>query len=173
MMNTDIQALNKRANTGADRTGWKTIPVHIITYTMAGLFTLAAATKILKYATYRSYFSTSKLVSPFWGPYVAITLIMAEILIAFLLLYPKTRKAGLIAALGMLPLYHYYIYYVLNKASFTPCSCLGAAPIGWEAHYILNAIVLLAGLLALKILFAKRRWPDIVKNRRDNNQKLL
>lgn len=130
-------------------TNYAAIVVRVITYPMAGLFTLAAATKVLKYATYSSYFTTSKLVSAFWGPYVAIVLIMAELLISFLLLWPKTRKAGLLAALGMLPFYHYYIHYVLHNAPFTPCSCLGAAPIGWEAHYTLNAIVLLAGLLSL------------------------
>jgi len=140
--------------------GWGEIALRLLTYPLSALFAMAAATKVMKYATYRSYLHTSGLMGEGAAFWVSVGLPSLELAVAALLAWPKTRKAGLVAVVGLLPLYHYYVYHALNKASFLPCGCLGALPIAWEQHYTLNITVLCAALAALVLQYTVQRWKQ-------------
>lgn len=137
---------------------WREIALRLLTYPLSALFAMAAATKVMKYATYRSYLHTSGLMDEGAAFWVSVGLPAAELAVAALVAWPRTRKAGLVAVVGLLPGYHYYIYYALNRATFLPCGCLGALPIAWEQHYVLNIIVLCSAVAALALQYTVQRW---------------
>lgn len=171
---------------------------NILAYPLSALFAMAASIKVVKYATYRSYLHESGLMSDGAALWVSFMLPAVELIVAGLLAWPRSRRIGLWAVIALLPFYHYYLYYVLHKAPFIPCGCLGVLPITWEQHYTLNILVLLISIVALirnysaqrhrqtldkggspaeaaqKINFLQKAgWPAIPKSRQKNkNQKL-
>ena len=137
---------------------WREIALRMLTYPLSALFAMAAATKVMEYATYRSYLHTSGLMGEGAAFWVSVGLPAAELAAAALLAWPMTRRVGLFATVALLPGYHYYVYHALNKAIFLPCGCLGALPIAWEQHYTLNITVLCAALAALVLQYTVQRW---------------
>jgi len=150
--------INKNAKTKRRSINWRRLVSTVLTYPLAILFAMAACTKVMKYATYHSYLYESGLTSEGVAFWLSFTLPALELIVAGLLAWPKTRRTGLFATIGLLPFYHYYIYYALNEALFTPCGCLGALPIAWGQHYTLNLTVLLMCIAALTFdYWAKQR----------------
>lgn len=127
------------------------LALRLLTYPLTILFAMAAGTKVMKYATYRSYLHSSGLMGEGTALWVSIGLPLLELAVAALLPWPKTRRVGLVLSITLLPFYQYYIHYTINKAAFLPCGCLGALPITWEQHYILNITVLAVALVALQL----------------------
>lgn len=141
---------------------WWAITAGILVYAMAALYAMAATTKVLKYGVYHSYLHESGLMGEAQADWMAVILPLIELTTACLLVYKKVRYVGIGLALALLPAYTYYVHYALRIAPFTPCGCLGAAPISWEGHYLLNALVLLAGMAVVALGYlSKRRKRNI------------
>src|SRR5690606_6042790 len=156
--------INNKAKPQRGAFNWARVASAMLTYPLSILFAMAAATKVMKYATYRSYLHESGLVGEGAAFWLSFTLPALELILAGLLAWPKTRRVGLFATLALLPFYHYYVYYALNQASFTPCGCLGALPISWAQHYTLNIVVLIMSVLALAVAYwTKQRKPTYNK----------
>ncbi len=152
--------INNKATRRYRAFNWAQVASWVLTYPLSALFAMAAATKVMKYATYRSYLHESGLVGEGVAFWLSFTLPASELIVAGLLAWPKTQRTGLLASITLLPFYHYYIHYALNEALFTPCGCLGALPISWEQHYTLNLVVLSIGMAALALdYWAKQREP--------------
>ncbi|ASZ14476.1 hypothetical protein KTO58_01425 [Chitinophaga pendula] len=83
--------------------------------------------------------------------WVAITVPVAELLLAALLIFKRTRAAGLYASLFTMTLFTGYVYMMLHYASDLPCSCGGIIELlTWEQHLVVNALLTL--LIAIAIL---------------------
>ncbi|RFZ90111.1 hypothetical protein D0C36_22990 [Mucilaginibacter conchicola] len=87
------------------------------------------------------------------------TLPATEVVVSFLLCFPRTRKAGLLLSLGLLILFTGYIGLVV--AGFydrVPCSCGGVLrSLGWTAHLFFNLVFLLLNLIAIYFTSRGRR----------------
>lgn len=76
--------------------------------------------------------------------------IAMEFAVVLLLFFPKTRKAGLIASLGLMILFTAYIVYLLKIVPELPCSC-GAimSQLTLKPHLFLNAVFIILGFVAI------------------------
>ncbi len=85
----------------------------------------------------------------------------AELFTAGLLLFARTRTAGLILSILMLSLFSVYILFViLNVFDRIPCSCGGIiSKLSWGQHLVFNLVFLALALLGLGIELKERR-PD-------------
>lgn len=86
-----------------------------------------------------------------WGAgTVAFLLPLAELSVALLLLYEKTRLAALYASFLMLSAFTAYLIYMVLFLPHLPCSCGGViSGLGWKPHIVFNLACL--GLTAAGI----------------------
>lgn len=89
------------------------------------------------------------------APLVAVMIPAGELVIAALLIFRRTRVAGLYASLFLMTLFTGYVYVMLHYAYDLPCSCGGIIELlTWEQHLVVNLIVTL--LTAIAILLQSR-----------------
>lgn len=75
---------------------------------------------------------------------------LAELLVGFLLFWPKTRVKGMVGVITLLLLFTAYIVAILFFSPYIPCSCGGViAQLSWEQHLIFN--ILCIGLAAFNL----------------------
>jgi hypothetical protein len=95
--------------------------------------------------------------APFIGKYSQVMMILIptiEILIAVLLVIPRTRRVGLVDAFGLMTLFTLYIAYALAAHLKLPCSCGGIIQqLSWKGHLLLNVcLTLIAGVAGFGFL---------------------
>lgn len=89
------------------------------------------------------------------APLVAAMVPAGELAIAALLIFKRTRVAGLYASLFLMTLFTGYVYVMLHYAYDLPCSCGGIIELlTWEQHLIVNLMLTL--LTAIAILLQSR-----------------
>lgn len=114
------------------------------------LFGYAAFSKLL----HLGKFTDVLWQTPFAGyaaPIVALAVPLTELGIVVLLLFPKTRLAGLYASLGLLLLFTAYLGYMLAFALRLPCQCGGIiSQLSWKAHLILNLAFAVLAMLGIR-----------------------
>jgi hypothetical protein len=89
------------------------------------------------------------------APLAAVMVPTAELILAALLIFKRTRVAGLYASLFLMTLFTGYVYVMLHYAYDLPCSCGGIIELlTWEQHLVVNLILTL--LTATAILLQTR-----------------
>jgi uncharacterized membrane protein len=87
----------------------------------------------------------------------------SELVLALLLLFPKTRKTGLYGSFLLMMAFTCYIIYLLKYVPDIPCSCGGILEnMTWTQHLIFNIIFTLLALIGLLMLHPR----PVVNNRR-------
>ncbi|WP_430613198.1 MauE/DoxX family redox-associated membrane protein [Flavobacterium sp. JP2137] len=125
------------------------ISKQVIIYFFIILFVYAALSKILDFENFQIQVAQSPLLSAYATLITYITII-SELIIAFLLCFPKTIKLGLYLFLGMMTAFSVYIYLILNFSPFVPCSCGGILEkMGWQEHLWFNIIITLIAVIIL------------------------
>jgi uncharacterized membrane protein YphA (DoxX/SURF4 family) len=85
---------------------------------------------------------------------VEVALPTGELLIALLLIFPRTKIAGLYASFFTMFIFTGYIYSMLKYSFYKPCSCGGIlAKMDWHTHLYFN--IAFTVLAAIGILL----WP--------------
>lgn len=113
------------------------------------LFIYASASKLMDFQHFKIQLGQSPLLSAF-AEQVAIIVPVVEILISILLLIPKYKPAGLLAAYGLMVMFTAYIFIILNYTSFVPCSCGGVLEkLGWQSHLFFNLIFVFLAVLGI------------------------
>lgn len=73
----------------------------------------------------------------------AILLPLAELFIALLLIFEKTRLFGLWASLLLLVLFTAYLAYMILAMPHLPCSCGGViSKMSWRQHLVFNGVLI-------------------------------
>jgi hypothetical protein len=102
------------------------------------LFTYTAVSKLTEPGMLRYMISQIGLpgrVSYFLSYFIPLT----ELVIAFLLIVPPTRKHGFFSAFLILLVFSIYVGGMLVFAPVLPCSCGGVISLmGWESHLVFN-----------------------------------
>ncbi|OXA73736.1 hypothetical protein B0A67_03430 [Flavobacterium aquidurense] len=135
----------------------KNIILDIICLLYVLLFVYAAVSKLLDFENFEVQLGKSPLLSAF-ASWISWLVPAIELAIVLLLIIPKFRSAGLLAAFSLMTMFTAYIFIVLHYSSFIPCSCGGILEkMSWNAHLVFNIIfVLLAGLaIVIKNTFNK------------------
>lgn len=85
-------------------------------------------------------------------PLIAIVLPFSEITTAFLLLFDRTRLAGLIFSMTLMSVFTIYTILILsNVFAEVPCACGGLIKqLTWEQHLVFNVFFLFAIVIAFK-----------------------
>lgn len=125
---------------------FKTRFVEIVSYFFILLFCYATISKIMDFENFSLQLSQSPLLGVFAG-IIVYAVLAVELLICVLLIFEKTRTAGLYFSFTIMVLFSAYIYIILHYSEFVPCSCGGILEkMDWNTHLIFNiGTVLLAG----------------------------
>ena len=144
----------------------KSIANLIIKATAAALILLwvyAAMSKVLNYE--QSRMQMMNQVFPAVINAILLWVIpITELFIAGLLLFSKSREAGLILSAMLLFLFSAYVLLVmLNVFDRIPCSCGGIiAKLSWGQHLVFNLIFL--GLALIGFMFFDKKGGDMGKD---------
>lgn len=116
------------------------IILEVICFLFVLLFLYAAFTKLLDYQKFTVQVGQSPLLTGFGGtiPWLVISI---EILVAGLLMFPRTRLVALFASFSLMTMFTAYIVAILNFSPYVPCSCGGVLEkLGWTEHLIFNGV---------------------------------
>lgn len=127
----------------------KNAVIDVICYLFTMLFVYAAVSKLLDFENFQVQLGQSPLLSAF-ARWVSWLVPIAELVTVVLIMVPKFRSAGLIAALSLMTMFTAYIFIILNYSSFVPCSCGGILEkMSWKTHLIFNLVFVIFALLAI------------------------
>ncbi|MDA6069541.1 hypothetical protein NJT12_07915 [Flavobacterium sp. AC] len=127
----------------------KTVSLKIIYLLCVTLFIYAATSKILDFENFQVHLGQSPLLS-IYASWISWLVIVIEVLVAALLVVPKSRTLGLYLALSLMTMFSAYIFILLHFGSFVPCSCGGILEkMSWNAHLIFNLVFVILAILAI------------------------
>ena len=128
----------------------------VISYIFIVLFLYASVSKILDFENFQVQIAQSPLLSSYAG-IVSYFVIIIELMIVAILLFPKTKYIGLYSSLGIMSAFTMYIYLILEYSEFVPCSCGGILEnMSWRTHLIFNAICVIILIIAIFLTEANR-----------------
>ncbi len=123
--------------------------IEIIAYLFVLLFVYAAVSKLLDFENFQVQLGQSPLVSSFAGA-ASFFVPFLELVLAMLLVFPKTRKLAFYISYFLMGLFTAYIYVMINYSPFIPCSCGGILEgLGWKQHLFFNLIFVFMAAIAV------------------------
>lgn len=125
------------------------IILEVICFLFVLLFLYAAFTKLLDYQKFTVQVGQSPLLTGF-GDTIPWLVISLEILVAGLLMFPRTRLVALFASFSLMTMFTAYIVAILNFSPYVPCSCGGVLEkLGWTEHLIFNGLFMVLGVIGI------------------------
>lgn len=124
------------------------------------LFIYTSISKLLEYDVFTRQLSQSPFITQYAG-IIAWSLPLSELVIATLLMIPKTRLSGLYMSFFLLCLFTSYLIAMLNFSPFIPCSCGGILnQLSWQAHIIFNiTFIVITTIGIIQIVNRESRKP--------------
>jgi len=112
--------------------------IEVLSALLVFLFIYTSISKLLDYHTFRQQLGQSPFIT-LYAPVIVWALPLGEIIIAGLLLYPRTRLTGFYLSFFILSLFTFYLVAMLRLSYFIPCSCGGVLQhLSWNAHIVFN-----------------------------------
>lgn len=125
------------------------IIVEVVCYAYFLLFVYAACSKLLESEKFQMQLLKSPITTDF-AMILAWLVPVTEIIIAVMLVVPRTVSIGLYAALALMTLFTAYIIAILNFSDSIPCSCGGVLEqLGWQEHQVFNLVFIIIAVLAI------------------------
>lgn len=113
------------------------------------LFVYAAVSKLLDFENFQVQLGQSPLISSFAG-FTSFFIPIFELLLAFFLIFPKSRRISLYLSTFLMSAFSAYIFVMLNFSPNVPCSCGGILEqLGWKEHLYFNLLFVFIGTIAL------------------------
>lgn len=113
------------------------------------LFLYTAMSKILDYNEFRIQLGQSPLLSSFSG-YAAWLVPTTELVVAVMLIFKRSRLAGLYASFALMTMFSAYIVSITRFGRFVPCSCGGVLKdMSWNAHLVFNLLFVTLGFIGI------------------------
>lgn len=129
------------------------------------LFAYTAFSKLIEFAKFRNVLNRAPLIANY-AMFFAALIPATELVIVLLLVMPRTKKAGLNAATGLLIAFTVYLVFMVLTAPHLPCSCGGVIQkLSWKQHIVFNLFFI--GLGITGIYFQQKTNKD---NQRTNVQ---
>ena len=123
---------------------------HGIVIAFLVLWTFTGIEKLMDYEGFRQ--SIMNQVFPeAWASMMPPLLISVELLLALLLLYPASRRLGLLLSLLLMTVFTTYIGLVwMGAFPRVPCSCAGfLEDMSWEGHLMFNGVFMVLGIFGV------------------------
>jgi hypothetical protein len=119
------------------------------------LFLYTACAKIMDHRRFLNGLHHVEVIGHF-ALYISWLVPLAEIVIAILLIIPRTLKGGLYSFISLMTLFTVYILSMLLWASKLPCHCGGAIEkLSWGQHVFFNLAFIALAIFALRLLKTK------------------
>ena len=142
--------LNKQGRIGLSAKT-KGTTVDIIVYLFILLFVYTAAGKFLTIETFEMVLVRYPIIGGYSGLF-AYAIPSLEIVISFILIYPPSRRLGLLLSLILMFAFLTYIIYMFASGSDLPCSCGGIiSKLSWGNHIWFNSIFIILAILGIKL----------------------
>jgi uncharacterized membrane protein YphA (DoxX/SURF4 family) len=127
----------------------KALLIDAISALLLILFLYTGISKLMDYDKFHAVLSSSPLLSPA-SSILAWLLPLAEIIIALLLFFPRTRSTGLRTSLFLLLALTGYLIFMIVYSPKLPCSCGGVLnKMGWKQHILFNLFFIALNLIAV------------------------
>lgn len=127
----------------------KTIIIDIIAGLFILLFLYTGLIKIMDTNTFIDALKRSPLLHEI-APVLGWVVPLFELLTVTALLFPQTRRRGLISSAIMMAIFTVYIGFMLYFRSDRPCTCGGIiSQMNWHQHFYFNSLFTLLALFAL------------------------
>lgn len=113
------------------------------------LFAYTAFSKILAFGQFRFVLSSAPLIGKY-AYEIALLIPTIELIIAVLLIVPRTSKVGLIGAASLLIVFTTYLLFIVFTVPNLPCSCGGAIQeLSWKQHIAFNIFFVVLGIAGI------------------------
>ncbi len=117
---------------------WKIITIMIVSSFLIALFVYTGLNKLLDLDNFRFQLGRSPYMVH-WVNFIAIPVPVIELLIAFGLIFTRTRLLALFASFGLMALFTGYVWIMLTYSPYLPCSCGGIIQkLTWKQHLTFN-----------------------------------
>jgi len=116
------------------------ITVEIISILLIALFVYAAFSKVSDYPKFLIQLGQSPLLTAYvnWMAWIVPSI---EILIAIMLIIPRTKLIALYGSFTLMVMFTAYIITILNFSDYIPCSCGGVLQhMSWKTHLVFNIV---------------------------------
>lgn len=121
----------------------------IITRLFMLLFLYSAADKLYDLEKFRVQLGQSPILTTI-AAFVAWFIPFIEIIIAVLVIIPKTAVLGLYASFNLMVMFTAYIFVIMNYSAYIPCSCNGILEgASWSQHLAFNIGCVLLALIGI------------------------
>ena len=129
----------------------RTILLELICLLYILLFVYAAVSKLLDFENFQVQLGQSPMLREF-VLFISYGIPFLEIVLASLLLFPKTKIIGLYGAFGLMTSFSIYLFILITYSDYIPCSCGGILEkMGWEAHLLFNILFVIMAVIAIRI----------------------
>jgi hypothetical protein len=119
------------------------------------LFLYTACAKLMDHRRFLNGLHHVEVIGHF-ALYISWLIPLAEIVIAVLLIVPRTLKWGLYSFISLMTLFTVYILSMLLRAGKLPCHCGGAIEkLSWGQHVWFNLAFIALAIFALRLLKTK------------------
>ncbi len=116
----------------------KTLLLDLVCALFILLFLYTALSKLYDFETLRVQLGRSPLLTDI-SELVAWAVPAIEIVLAGILMVPRTRDIGLYGSFTLMVMFTAYIFAILNFSDVIPCSCGGViSKLSWSGHLVLN-----------------------------------
>lgn len=141
----------------------KTI-VEIISILFIILWVSAAMSKLADLNNFKFQLGSSPFIQNISG-FTAYAIPIGEMIIALLLVFKRTKLAGLYASFFLMLLFTGYIYMMLHHSYFTPCSCGGILKMfgledDWNSHFIFNIVFTMLAATGIS-LYSETNYQNV------------
>jgi hypothetical protein len=125
------------------------IGIETISFLFILLFMYAALVKLMDYQKFAIQLGQSPMLTR-WANIIAWIIPALEIAVSILLMFARTQKIALYAALNLMVMFTAYIVIILNFSPQIPCSCGGVLErLGWTDHLVFNSFFIVLGIAAI------------------------
>jgi uncharacterized membrane protein YphA (DoxX/SURF4 family) len=123
--------------------------IEIISAALVLLLVYAASGKLMDYPLFVAQLHTHPYLKPFAG-FLAWSVPTVELIIAILLIIPRTRLTGLYSAAALLFTFTAYLVLMILTDKNLPCSCSGIiSSMSWGQHIVFNILFIILAIIGI------------------------
>lgn len=131
--------------------------IELSSYLIILLFLYAAISKLTIFVEFQEQMMQSPLIPRSFIPFLAVAIPGGEIIIAWLLVFERTKQIGFYLAFFTMLIFTLYLIILVSVAENAPCSCGGIlSSLSYPQHIVLNFAFTLIALNGSIMLNTKK-----------------